>query len=207
MMDSVTAMPGKLSAKAQAAYASLPELSSLKPNVDSLKATGTQLYAKARATTVEDIKSMMTWENAYRAYNGSIAALVLYNYFTNPDAAFMEYFVDIGIHAFEALSPNDGHDLGFVMNMARFGIAFNGFFTPSLSTIPTRANLFDMGFHGINATKRGNALREEVLEGKRGPLLMSGGPSVAQHWNTALSAQQSTESEEAKPAAKVKKTQ
>lgn len=100
-----------------------------------------------------------SWSNflnlgtAYRGYNASIALLVSYQYLTNPEAAFFEYVPDILIHAAEAAIPNQWSGIAIAANIGRASQAAIGFFSGN-STIPSVANLVDVGNHVLNTAHR-----------------------------------------------------
>lgn len=95
------------------------------------------------------ISHLVNWSLAYRGYNAAVAALVMYQYLNNPQAAALEYLPDVAIHSLEALAPNSLHDVAVVGNMARAVQAGVAFFTGH-STVPSSANLVDVFNHGMN---------------------------------------------------------
>lgn len=96
-----------------------------------------------------NVYHLLNWALAYRGYNAAVAALVMYQYINNPQAAALEYLPDVAIHALEAVAPNSLHDVAIVGNVARAVQAGVAFFSGH-STVPSSANLVDVFNHGMN---------------------------------------------------------
>lgn len=97
--------------------------------------------------------NLLNWSTVYRGYNGLVAALVMFQYVNNPEAAAIEYLPDVAIHAFEAIAPNSLNNLAAGANIAR-GIQAGLAFFSGNSTIPKDANLVDVFNHGLNTCHR-----------------------------------------------------
>ncbi|VEG92153.1 hypothetical protein [Legionella spiritensis] len=99
------------------------------------------------------IYNLLNWGTAYRGYNALVASLVMFQYWSNPEAVAAEYLPDIAIHAFEAIAPDSFNNLGAAANIAR-GIQAGLAFFSGNSSIPGAANLADVVNHGINVYHR-----------------------------------------------------
>ncbi|HHF7365911.1 TPA: hypothetical protein ACPSKY_001015 [Legionella bozemanae] len=97
--------------------------------------------------------NFLNWGTVYRGYNAGVALLVTYQYLTNPEASFIEHIPDILIHAAEAVIPNQWSQIAIVANVGRASQAAYGFFSGN-STIPSVANLVDVGNHLLNTAHR-----------------------------------------------------
>jgi hypothetical protein len=94
-----------------------------------------------------------TPKKLYRTYNMIIAAVVLFEYIRQPEAAAMEYIPDIALHAFEAMAPDSMDSLSFTANLARISQAGYSFWSGE-STIPSIANAVDVYNHTYNLSHR-----------------------------------------------------
>lgn len=97
--------------------------------------------------------NFFNWGTLYRGYNAAVALLVTYQYFTNPQASLIEHAPDILIHAAEAVIPNQFSQIAIVANVGRASQAAYAFFSGN-STIPSVANLVDVGNHLLNTAHR-----------------------------------------------------
>lgn len=111
-------------------------------------------YEKQQATQKPvSMYNLLNWSTVYRGYNALVAALVMFQYVNNPDAAAIEYLPDVAIHAFEAIAPNSLNKLAAGANIAR-AVQAGVFFFSGGSTIPSVANSADVFNHGVNIYHR-----------------------------------------------------
>ncbi len=139
----------------------------------------------------EKARALATYENAYRLVNGAVAVGVAYKYCVDPNAALLEYGLDVVAHGFEAVNPNRYHFTSLALNGVRASqIVFR--MSEGSSTIPFVANLFDLAVNhsgsilyrlaqvnqGYTPMNSGAAPREasEEAESTVSPVLLSGGP-------------------------------